>query len=84
MFEVGKIYSRKQYEKGIKNTVFGIQKDVLKDKYAPDIEYADFFLGESKDGKYVYCVKTTSKGSIFGKRNIKILGIISREEYNRI
>jgi hypothetical protein len=88
MLEKGKVYSREEWERETSDAVFGLQKDILKDKYAPDIPYADFFMGLSRTGRFVYCVRTVADdsliGKITGKRKFKILGVLSKDEYDRV
>lgn len=65
--------------------VFGISKDILKNKYAPNIDYADFVMCESKDKKYIYCIQyingTGLMSILFGNKKVKILAKITKEEF---
>ena len=66
MLKIGMCYNRDEWKKETGDRFFGIEKDVVKDKYAPQVEYADFFLGESLDGNYVYGAVAISDDSFWG------------------
>lgn len=88
MLEKGNVYSRDEWDKEVSDVVFGVAKDILKDRFAPQIEYADFFMGLSKSGKLVYCAKMVADdsmiGKMFAKKKIKILGVLSKVEYDLV
>jgi hypothetical protein len=86
--KVNEKYSKQTFEKEISNPILGISKDILKEKYAPNIDYADFHMFESKNKNFVYCIKYISSDKIIDKllnnKQIKVLAIISREQFNLI
>jgi hypothetical protein len=88
MLEKNKVYSKEEWLKDTQDMLVGIQKDVLKERYAPDIDYADFFMAMSKSGRFVYCAKMVESDSsldkFLGKRKIKVLGILTSQEYGLV
>lgn len=83
MIIVGQDYSRKDFNKEISNELHGIQRDIIKDRFASDVAYADFYIYLDKKQEWVYGVTIVNGGLFEGKR-IKILGRISKIEYDRI
>ena len=88
MIKVGQDYSREDWKDEVSNEIYGIQKDVLKERFAPDLAHADFYLYESKDHTWVYAVTpimdTSFWGVLSGGKRLKVLGRISKIEYDRI
>lgn len=89
MLKIGSDYSREEWEKETRtDVVFGIQRDILHDKFAPELDYGDFFLGESRTSEIIYCAQAiiddSFMGKLMGKKRIKVLGMISKEAYSRL
>ncbi len=90
MLEKDKVYTKEQWEQEVSGTPFvgGIQKDILKDRFAPNAYYGDFFLAISRNGRWIYSAQMVDDDSLMGKllhkRNIKVLGVITKDEYDRI
>lgn len=84
MLNVGETYSKRDFKREIYDVVYGIQKDILKDKFAYGLPHADFYLYESKDNMWIYGVTYVNSKNIFGGKCIKVLGKISKEEYEKI
>jgi len=84
----GKIYSRKEYLHAISEEIFGIQKDILRDQYAPNVDYADIFMAKSNNGAFIYLLCTVPNNDFFGKltgsKRFLVLKTLTKEEYGQI
>ena len=80
-----KIYSRKEYLDEISKELYGLAKDILRDQYAPNTPYADIFMAESKNGAFVYILRTIPDNSFFGTlsgaKRFLVIKILTKEEY---
>lgn len=85
MLKLFQEYSYDEWKRQTVIKVYGMEKDVLKDKYAPTIPYADFNLAEDVHGGYVYAMKfVPSKDftdKLFHIRKVKIIAVLTKEEF---
>jgi hypothetical protein len=84
MIKVGMDYSRKEWNEEILGEIHGIQRDICHDRFAPNIAHADFYIYVDKKEEWVYGVTMVNGRNIFEGKRIKVLGRLSKIEYDRL
>jgi hypothetical protein len=83
MIKVGMDYSRKEWQKET-NEIHGIARDICHDRFAYDLPHADFYIYVDKKEEWVYGVTMVNGRNIFEGKRIKVLGRLSKIEYDRL
>jgi hypothetical protein len=83
MIKVGQDYSRKEWE-NLTIEIHGIQRDIVHDRFAYDLPHADFYIYVDNKDEWVYGVTMVNGRNIFEGKRIKVLGRLSKIEYDRL
>jgi hypothetical protein len=84
MLKVGYDYNRNEWKNEIKEQLHGIQRDIIHDRFAPDIAHADFYIYVDKNNEWVYGITMINGNNIFEGKRIKVLGKLNKIEYDRL